>query len=183
MKKGKFVIVNEPTDETVDRELKVTSENCDIFPALVYIPKFSKKMEKGMFCVVCILLQIAIYGMMAYFFKIGYLAVIPFEVVFLALYAKEHIWVLNVQMVYLAVQLVFGALITFIAFLPADSGTGKDFEIFIPTLAGGTMGLFGTFFGLFTCLRLLLVASYRTHLFYSNLRDKFKDGKVILQPA
>ncbi|EFO90813.1 hypothetical protein CRE_08154 [Caenorhabditis remanei] len=183
MKKGKFLIVNEPTEETVDRELSVPTEKCDVFPALVYIPKFNKKMEKGLFCVLTILVQIIIFALMSYFFTLGYLAVIPIEVAFLALYAKEHVSVLRAQMFYLTLQMFFGAFVTFMAFLPAESGTRKDFEMVLPNLTTGTLALFGVFFGLFTVLRILLIASYHTHLFYSNLRDKFKDGKVILQPA
>lgn len=76
MRKGKFLIVNESIEECVDRKLQVSTENCDVFPALVYIPKFTKKMEKGMFCVLTIMAQILIYGVMGYFFKVGYLGLV-----------------------------------------------------------------------------------------------------------
>ncbi|EGT47967.1 hypothetical protein CAEBREN_23691 [Caenorhabditis brenneri] len=104
MKKGTFLIVNEPTDETVDRMLQVPKDKCDVYPALVYIPKYNKKMEKGLFCLLTIFAQIALYGLMAYFFKVGYLAMIPFEVFFLTMYAKEYVTTLHVQFVYLVMR-------------------------------------------------------------------------------
>ncbi|ULU10995.1 hypothetical protein L5515_000972 [Caenorhabditis briggsae] len=183
MKKGKFLIVNEPNEETIDHELKVSTENCDVYSALVYIPKFNKKMEKGLFCVLALCTQIALFGLMAYFFKIGYLAFIPFELFFFVMYGKENVWNLDLQIIYLFFQLFFAAFTTFLAFGTEGEGTRKDFGWIAPDLETGTLALFGAVFGIFTILRLLLVASYRTHLFYSNLRDKFMDGKVVLQPV
>ncbi|CAO4361110.1 unnamed protein product [Caenorhabditis nigoni] len=183
MKKGKFLIVNEPNEETIDRELKVSTENCDVYSALVYIPKFNKKMEKGLFCVVASCTQIALFGLMAYFFKMGYLAFIPFELFFFVMYGKENVWNLDLQIIYLTVQLFFAAFTTFLAFGTEGEGTRKDFGWIAPDLKTGTLALFGAVFGIFTILRILLVTSYRTHLFYSNLRDKFMDGKVVLQPV
>lgn len=39
MKQGKFLIVNEPSIESVDQKLKYPEEKCDIFPAQIYVPK------------------------------------------------------------------------------------------------------------------------------------------------
>uniref|UniRef100_A0A8R1HLL8 Uncharacterized protein n=1 Tax=Caenorhabditis japonica TaxID=281687 RepID=A0A8R1HLL8_CAEJA len=81
MKKGKFLIVNEPTAETVDMNLKVLAADCDIYPVQVYVPRSNQKMSMGFACVIASIAQMVFFGVMLYFFSYGFLPLFFFATV------------------------------------------------------------------------------------------------------
>ncbi|CAI2313898.1 unnamed protein product [Caenorhabditis sp. 36 PRJEB53466] len=181
MRKGKFLIVNEPNGEAAEQKLRIPAEVCDIFPAQVYIPRLEKGL-KGVYCVMLSLVLLTILILMTTFFSNGYLIPIVIEGFFLIMYVKEHVSVLFYHLIYLMINLCGALVCCVIGVLPDNSGTRQDMNNVLPTTDRRILCVSALAFGLFTCFRLVLMIEYSICLYYSNLRDKFKKGKVILQP-
>ncbi|CAL44976.1 uncharacterized protein CELE_K07A1.17 [Caenorhabditis elegans] len=184
MMRGMFLVFNEPSDGNIEKKLDVSSQRCDVYPAHVYVPQMNKK-AKSLYLLLCILdtlVHIASIGGRI-FLKPDHYALYIFpgimEVSFLVTFATKYIRFLHLQMIYLFAHTILSFIFLFANIVP----NGKEsllVEFELPSLNSNT--LIESVLAIFSFIRMLLVITYHQHVYYGELRQKFNQGKVIMQP-